>query len=538
MNKISEFWFSKNSIRSLFFPQKALFILILFINAALMLSVKFYPSMDGPSHLYNSNLLLELIFNKTSELHNYFVINNFPIANWMSMILLALFNYFLPAWLAEKIVLLIYLFGICLSFRYLIKQLNPKGIGLSFIIFPFVYNFLFHLGFYNYSLSFVFLFLAIGLWVKFHGKFNFKQYLVLFFLMSGLYFSALLTFLFAGLCMGFITLALFLDQYTQNESGQKQMTSLFKHLLLLLIVSFPYLILTIWFLSSTHFYSTDHQYSVNELVKWLNDVRCLIIYDYPGDEKLSQQILHIVIAFVAISLYLRFSKHGRPTLLFTDVLLIPLTISLILYFMIPNGNGAGMMSDRYCQMSFLLFIIWVASQSLPPKTISVFILFITVFHFGLLLKHHNGVIRDLDRNASTIANTAKYIDSQSIVLPINLSSGWIEPHFSNYLGIDKPMIILENYEASIGWFPLQWSTSKMPDVKLGELSSINQINWPTNQESNQVRQIDYVFLYGELSNIEDPEWIGLKKYLDENYISSYTSDDHYVQLFKIREKLE
>jgi hypothetical protein len=40
--------------------ERHIFYAVLAINIILLLSVKFYPSMDGPAHLYNSNVLGQL----------------------------------------------------------------------------------------------------------------------------------------------------------------------------------------------------------------------------------------------------------------------------------------------------------------------------------------------------------------------------------------------------------------------------------------------------------------------------------------------
>ena len=513
------------------FTQKSLFYIVLLTNTALLLTVKFYPTMDGPSHLYNSNLLNELVFNHSSEAHNYFVINKFPVANWISIVILALFNSILPAYIAEKILILIYLFGISLSFRYLIIQINPSNSGLSFLIFPFAYSFLFYLGFYNNSLSFVFLFLILGFWIKHRWNKKIRQYLLLFVMISLLYFSALLSFLCAGFCLGLIELAAFVETYKNNQSSKVKFKKLFTDLFLILLVSLPYLVLTIYFIKTTNFYPSGQEYSNSELIKWINDVRCLIVYDYTGDEILTQQILHIIIAMAAISIYKRFSKPEKLRFYLGDVFLIPIALGLVLFFLVPNGSGAGMMSDRYCLMVFMLLIIWIASFKLPPKATQVFIVLIIAFHFGLLLKHHNGAIRDLDKNAQTIAITEKYIEKNSIVLPINLSDNWLEPHFSNYLGIDKPMIILENYEASVGWFPLQWNISKMPNIKLSNYQDINGSKWPSNTSSTKSKQIDYVLLYGNTSKINNPEWAELSSVLKVYFELKCTSENNYVQLY-------
>lgn len=72
---------------------------------------------------------------------------------------------------------------------------------------------------------------------------------------------------------------------------------------------------------------------------------------------------------------------------------------------------------------------------------------------------HSPNLFKLNANAKTINETANHISDNPTVLPVNLSDNGLQPHFSNYLDIDKPMIILENYEANVPWFLLQWITS-------------------------------------------------------------------------------
>jgi hypothetical protein len=163
----------------------------------------------------------------------------------------------------------------------------------------------------------------------------------------------------------------------------------------------------------------------------------------------------------------------------------------------------------------------------------VFIILIIVFQVGLLFKRQNGTIIGLNKDATAIYNASEYIEANSIVLPVNMSDNWIEPHFSNYLGVDKPLIILENYEASLGWFPVKWNTRQMPRLKLGEFDAISGVHWLSNSESTQVKQIDYVFLYGNTKKINDPDWSELKSIINKSFKLVFSSSDNYIAIYKM-----
>src|SRR5687768_6062047 len=95
-----------------------IFYAVLLLNLLPLLVFKFYPSLDGPAHLYNSLLIPEML--KGNEvLESMLKFNSEPVPNWSGHFILSFFNLFLPGWLAEKMLLIFYVTGLPLSFRYL-----------------------------------------------------------------------------------------------------------------------------------------------------------------------------------------------------------------------------------------------------------------------------------------------------------------------------------------------------------------------------------------------------------------------------------
>ena len=248
------------------------------------------------------------------------------------------------------------------------------------------------------------------------------------------------------------------------------------------------------------------------------------------------QFLHVMIILTSIAIYLRFKntqlRNFVQKINASDVILIPVLLALGSLYVIPNESGAGMMSDRYILMFYMVLVLWVVVQPVPKKVSQFAVFIIIILHFGMLFKHQNGTIRKLNKDAITITETSKHIEAGSIVLPINLTDNWIEGHFSNYLGIEKPMVILENYETSVGWFPVHWNTPKMPKVLLGDKSSVSGVGWISNMESGITKQIDYVFLYGQASKLGNDNWQELNDVLKSEYSVVYTSENGYATLYK------
>jgi hypothetical protein len=125
------------------------------------------------------------------------------------------------------------------------------------------------------------------------------------------------------------------------------------------------------------------------------------------------------------------------------------------------------------------------------------ILFVLFCNFGLDFYYLRAVWYQ-NRIALNCERTGDHIPPGSIVFPVNRSDDWLSRHYSNYLGVNKPLVILENYEAEMGYFPLRWNEEKLPDLRLGRLRMADLIeeNWIQN-EGRPKREVDYVFVLGD-----------------------------------------
>jgi hypothetical protein len=266
----------------------------------------------------------------------------------------------------------------------------------------------------------------------------------------------------------------------------------------------------------------------------VNDVRALIVYSYAGEENITQQFLHIMIVVASISIFLRFQNYFSKKLTAVihkeDIIVVPILIALILLYRIPNGSGAGMMSDRYCLLFFMVSLVWVCTQPIPKGAGQFAMALILVFHLNLLFTHE-GTIRNLNKDAKMFENAAKYISSGSIVLPVDMTNNWLETHFGDYLGIDKPLVILENYEANEGYFPVQWNSGKIPKITINVKATVDGFHRFKNINTKKIKQIDYIILYGSDIKIDDPESKKIKDLLSENYKLIYSSDNRYINLY-------
>ena len=530
--------------------EKYLFLFVTALNLLPVLVGKFYPTIDGAAHLYNSNLINDLIINPDSQLGIFFSFNHFPVPNWIGHFILSLFNLFLPAFMAEKILLLTYLIGLPYSFRALIKTIRPQNMEYSFLIFPFCYSFLFIMGFYNFSLGMILLLITLSYWIKNENKtLSIRAIIVLFILMTLTYFSHIFVFAMLLFLMGLHTL--FHGLY-QSIQGNEQVKITAGKILMkwgkLLVASFiPLLLFFLYFRSSSsggNYVFLGHE----ELSEWLKNIRPIIAYDPKIEEPFTKKMFYLLASLVIIFMYERINafkaslKSGqnrnflsvfRKLLLPSDFWMITTIIVLILYFSLPDSDhSAGYVSVRLGLLFFIFLILWISSQESRKwlRWLSVIVLLYLHFH---LIFYYSVVIKNLNVVAKNCEKAAEYIDPYSTVLPVRYSSNWLTGHFSNYLGIDKPMVILENYECGTGYFPLKWNDPTIPKTLLGNIAidDLPCIKWKSNSQ-NAPKTIDYVFVLADFPAEPDSCHRVIKNTLMTEYDLVYKND--HCSLFRAK----
>ena len=184
----------------------------------------------------------------------------------------------------------------------------------------------------------------------------------------------------------------------------------------------------------------------------------------------------------------------------SNVYLASAGIMFYLYFTLPDiDNYGGFVTSRILLLAFVFIIIWINWQNsyLQLALVLMPLTFLAIF---LLANSRNRWREGIDASAREIVSLSGKIKPYSTVVPFNFDDEWLSGHLSNYLGIEQPIIILENYEARTGQFPLQWNYKAMPNIKVGEMSSLTggsgNYCWATCH-TGRVQQADYVFILGQ-----------------------------------------
>lgn len=485
----------------LFRFEKIIFLTVVLFFAFYFFSFRFFITGDGPAHLYNANLLLNFFDGADPLVSSYFELNSFPVPNWTGHLVLAFLNLFLATEAVEKVFLFMYFIGFIYSFKYLVQSFNP-GIGLfALLILPFGMSLFLHCGFYNFCLSFIFLFLTIGFYVRHYQKMNYRKVIVLALFLLLLYFSHVTITLFA---IFFLFLFLIWQIFLENDLLMRDKVKLIlKNSLGLFLICLPALSL-IFFYTRLHATETTFEFlETSVLVEMLVNLSPLVGH---GSAEIFYTHIYLFIVIFLIGFFLikkYWKEKSKFNLKKEDSFIIAAIILLIFYFILPDGDSkGGYISVRILYLFYLMIFIRVIVLDFPKwlKNDAVILISI-VFYFHLTMKDEGQAV--LSKWARMTVEAGEFIQPNSVVLPINCSSHWQAVHLPKYLGAKKPIVLLENYEAGHVYFPLKWkkelpfpiTTSTHPDVICKDY--FRHFDEMTNLP-------DYLFFYG-FNEIEIPE---------------------------------
>lgn len=128
------------------------YLLLLAAHIGFIWWLPYFPTQDGPSHLYNMVILRDLL-NGGEEWGRYFEYQLRIVPNMGFTLFAYPLLYFFPALIVEKIFLSIYVILIGTSIPLLLRVLGKPLFPSSFFIFPVIFNTSVMMGFYSYILA-------------------------------------------------------------------------------------------------------------------------------------------------------------------------------------------------------------------------------------------------------------------------------------------------------------------------------------------------------------------------------------------------
>jgi len=486
-------------------------------------SYSIYPTLDGPAHVYNSRLLLNLL--QGDELTSaLFALNGEIVPNWFSHATMAGLHTLFPALLAEKFIQILCILLLPVTARFLVRSIKPKAYWAGFLFFPFAHSFAFYLGFYNYCLGLSFYFAVTALWLRGWQQERWTGLLYWSGLMMVLYFTHLMALI---LFLGTAGVWMLIRWYKEHAKPIKPS-------LLLVLAALPSVFLTLLFILN-HRGTSGGWVELTLSGKLLDilNIRPLITLAAEPGIYYSRVLFVGYLLMLSYHIFIAMKKksaryeHGYWLLLAGG--------TFVLYLIVPDGIASGgFIVPRLAMLFFLFVLVWFSVKGgnkyylggLSLLSIAVSCTFLT-YHMRVMEKPVNQATEYYEMEAQIAEN--------SIVLPLNYSSNWLHSNYSNYLGVgDKGILVLENYETNAPHFPLVWKT-KPPAESLGNFESSNNPRIDIAQyEAASGQRIDYIcrWSYNELH--ADSTTHSVSQQIDDNFELIFTTSGKRGELFARR----
>ena len=483
-------------------------IVMLLLHLLPVWGFKYFPTQDGASHIYNSYVLKEYHQHENYRLREVYELNATFFPNWTSHILLASLLYIFPPLVCEKIVLTLCIGLLPLSLLYFLNGVEKRNTVFGLLGFLYAYNYLLHMGFYNFVLSMSLFFFALGYWWRVKDNLRLTNMIVLYILLLATYFTHYHSYALLIVSLTFFALYTPLYSLLQEIFGHKEpsqpLMSRFrasatkrKPTLIFLVGLTPaYFILFAYYfyLSNTHGTDGDHKG-----FDWLNDyffsMKSLV--SFRDDHVLIGQML---LVFFAIALvltvinrirqYRQFRESGEwketGERLWTravnqmDGFLLMAVLITIMYFVAPwSGYSGGWINDRFHLYIFLVLLPFftcvngtaVRAYHYVNYGVAGVIIVLSLWHLGYNVHTYALLNRDI-ANALSLEG----MDEKDTILmsepgewggfsdALGFEPKYVEPfgHIECLLATHKGIAYLDNYEANTDHFPLQYKQKELP----------------------------------------------------------------------------
>ena len=241
--------------------------------------------------------------------------------------------------------------------------------------------------------------------------------------------------------------------------------------------------------------------------------------------------------FGAIALFFLFKNYLQKKQNFVkdivkhNFVFLSFVLSVLLYITPDDDGYGGFISIRITLFIWYFIMFWLSTQQLQKKFQWVFIIGLLLIQIPLLMKRVTGIQWTYSGYAK-VKDMARHIEPGSKVVQLDFDdANWLGHHLSNYIAADKPIVVLDNYEATKKYFPLIWKDDFIPDFKIGQVSMFETCNyWKSNPYNPETAQADYVLLLGERPN--EGCYEKTKKLINDNCIHVISCKN--VSLYKVK----
>jgi hypothetical protein len=472
----------------------------------------FIPTQDGPSHQALTLILRQYDHPDAGLLRQYYLPNREALPNWFIFFLMVKALGFVAVPVAEKILLSAYVLLLPLGARYALRAIDRRAGFLALLAFPFLYNFTFNMGFFNFCFSLAAFLFALGYWLKNSERMSLGRTALLTLLMLWVYACHPVTLVVTVAAL--FTLAgwrLLLDLLAAPAEHRFAPLALWRGfrrwLLAPSIASLPPLILIAAFVRGRAGAGT---FRLPMLVKikhlfGLYTLVSMTAWTIP---------LAIALAILFYALAALCLRVRRGTALQVgDGLLLTVAVLAVTFFAAPsNLSGGGFINHRLVLFPFLTLMLWFATFEHSARrrlVVQTAAAAIALGFLGLMA----GKYAELDAGIEKIVAVGNHVPPDHTFLFLSYahqgldaagrptaSRVWPFVHAGGYVGARRRLVDLSLYEANENYFPLLYRPALNPYEHLasdplgieGEPPWVDLAAYPKRTGGS----VDYVLLWG------------------------------------------
>jgi len=475
---------SKNvkTIKFVFFP--ILYLSLIGFHIALVWGLAFFPTQDGPSHIYNLVILKDLINGgKIWGDFYYYDLNFFP--NLGFHIISYPMLYFFNPITVERIFLTIYILMISFAVPLFIHEFNKKALYFSFLVFPVIFNFPLMMGFYSYVVS-------VPLFILFFclsWKLRFKKSteLFIYYNLMGL---ILLMFHLIGFCI--FMMAIF-SIFLTRLSGDNW----FKKILRYTIIMSPSIIVFGCYYLKINDSPGRFEY-LSVFNRWGNLFADLFFFTSIKFAKLEilSAVPFSIVVFFCLFVFFREKSYDFGELKKEPSNQAPLIhfflFMLVVYFLSPSNLGDGAFFNL--RLPFVILLTILPLLKIPDKIIFKrgILIIVPLISFFSCFTNAVSFYQESKKVELYTAGLGVEIPEKSILMSYKIRKpGFtiidVLLHAVSYYGLEKKCVDIGNYEARTRLFPVR--LKKKDD----SLPNIHEIEWEVEKiNTENYALIDYL----------------------------------------------
>jgi hypothetical protein len=368
--------------------------------------------------------------------------------------------FFSPS-ISEKLFFGSYILTFSFGARYLCNSISPKSDWAVLSVLLFTFHHLMMMGFLNYTFSFAASFWVIGYYIKHRDDLrNWKTAIKLALLLIINYFMHPIGFIFGLAGVAFITAADLLSILIKPHV-KEIFLDFFKKISPLTLIVLPSLLLYVSFVMGSSFSKT---------LDWntLINIDSLMTYS-DSETPFSLLVGKFAIVILIIGIISRL-KNGPVVHIADGLLLLCLFFIFLFHANLINDSMIG--GDRLKFLPHICILIWMSSLRFAlwfKALISIFALVI-IFIFAFLrypsYSEASAWVDDYMECEGHIMPKTKVLtlnydyNGTTVDGRVIANRNWAFMHGTSYLGAKKPLILSDNYQAHMGWFPVNWKDQK------------------------------------------------------------------------------